>query len=393
MKVTIITVCLNSAKTIEQTIQSVINQTYKNIEYIIVDGKSIDKTIRIIKKYKRSIACWISEPDEGLYDAMNKGIKLATGDIIGIINSDDWYELDAVEKVVGYFEKESCEMTYGDLTFVYSDQRKERASAKNVCLDDMKYGNVLWHPTVFVKRSLYILYGAYRLAYKIYSDYDFLLRMYYKGYRALYVPYNIAFFRVNGLHSNMPRRMILEEKRIAIENLLKQTDINQKPIRKIIDENYKIKRANMINSYILKRIVNYGKAAYCIKIILRKYFGRISCVSIFGAGREGLKCYNILRKSSINVKQFIDNSPLKWNKKYKGISIVSPHNLNVFEESNCIVISIEKYGYEVHSQLDKIGFKYKRDFIYAQDLKNEMISLYIKTIIHGENRYALLRNG
>ena len=91
-KVSIITVCLNSEKTLEQAIQSVISQTYKNIEYIIVDGASTDGTLDIISKYENKITKWVSEKDQGLYYAMNKGIDMATGDIVGIINSDDWYE-------------------------------------------------------------------------------------------------------------------------------------------------------------------------------------------------------------------------------------------------------------------------------------------------------------
>ena len=104
--ISIITVCFNSSKTIRQTIESVLNQTYTNIEYILVDGKSTDNTVAIIEEYapqftaKGIVYRWVSEPDAGIYDAMNKGIKLATGEWIGIINSDDWYELDACENML-----------------------------------------------------------------------------------------------------------------------------------------------------------------------------------------------------------------------------------------------------------------------------------------------------
>ncbi len=102
LKVSVITVVFNGAGTIEQTIKSVLGQTYKNIEYIIIDGDSTDGTQEIVEKYGESIACFVSEKDNGLYDAMNKGISYATGDIIGIINSDDYYAVDAVEHVVNY---------------------------------------------------------------------------------------------------------------------------------------------------------------------------------------------------------------------------------------------------------------------------------------------------
>ncbi|MDO4190908.1 MAG: glycosyltransferase, partial [Bacteroidales bacterium] len=114
--VSIITVCFNAEKTIEQTIQSVINQTYSNIEYIIIDGKSTDSTLNIVSKYKDNIATIISEPDNGIYDAMNKGIKLSSGELIGIINADDWYEKDAVKIMVNKYlstENKDNSLYYG----------------------------------------------------------------------------------------------------------------------------------------------------------------------------------------------------------------------------------------------------------------------------------------
>ena len=105
MLVSIITVVRNARKTIEQTINSVLSQTYKNIEYIIIDGASTDGTQEVIKKYENQLTYSVSEVDQGLYDAMNKGIQHARGDIIGIINSDDWYECNAIQKVVDVFEK------------------------------------------------------------------------------------------------------------------------------------------------------------------------------------------------------------------------------------------------------------------------------------------------
>ncbi len=121
--VSIITVCLNSEKTIEQTIQSVINQTYPNIEYIIIDGKSTDRTLEIIDKYKGKISILVSESDEGIYDAMNKGLKLATGELIGIINSDDWYESDAVETIVNSFLADrNVQVIYGNMDVYDQDK-------------------------------------------------------------------------------------------------------------------------------------------------------------------------------------------------------------------------------------------------------------------------------
>lgn len=379
MKVSIITVCLNSAKTIEKTIQSVIKQSYYDIEYSIIDGGSIDGTIDIIKKYEKYINKWVSEPDRGLYDAMNKGIREAAGDVIGIINSDDWYACDAVEKIVHYFKMGSCDITYGDLTFVYPDGREEMASAKDINLNDMKYKNVLWHPTVFVKKNVYELYGCYDLKYKIYADYDFLLRTYYKGCRICYVPHNLAFFRVDGLHNRMPRRTFLEERKIAIENLTFLEDFERDLVKKLVESHYEIERKNQIKSYLLKRMKRNGKLTLYVHLSMCEFFGDIPCFSIFGAGKEGGKCYRILRNSHIQVEKFIDNDSFKWNKMYEGISVVKPNVLEPSELSNRILISSKKYGNEIQKQLEKGGFKYKKDFIHFSDVEDRIISLYIKS--------------
>ncbi len=133
MKISIITVCFNSSKTIEKTFQSILNQTYTNIEHIVIDGGSSDSTVDIIKKYKKSIARFVSEPDKGLYDAMNKGIKLASGDIVGILNSDDIYtDKKVLENVARFHENNNIEVSFGNIIQL-TDYGKiiRRYSAKN----------------------------------------------------------------------------------------------------------------------------------------------------------------------------------------------------------------------------------------------------------------------
>jgi glycosyltransferase len=120
MKASIITVTFNSQDTIKSTIESVINQTYNNIEYIIIDGGSTDATIDIIKRYESKIAKWISEKDEGIYDALNKGLRFATGDLVGFLHSDDIYEnKNIISQIVNVFNKTNNEIVYGDLIYVY----------------------------------------------------------------------------------------------------------------------------------------------------------------------------------------------------------------------------------------------------------------------------------
>ncbi len=174
--VTIVTVCYNSEKTIKDTIESVLNQTYTNLEYILVDGDSKDNTVGIIKSYEKKFKDkgtsykWISEPDKGIYDAMNKGIDMASGEVVGIINSDDWYEKNTTQIIVEYLEKDdTIQMIHGDLFRVESENNiriirpDERIRSKNwtsnIDYSRLWKGMILSHPTCFIKKAVYEKYG------------------------------------------------------------------------------------------------------------------------------------------------------------------------------------------------------------------------------------------
>lgn len=173
--VSIITPCLNSKKTIRKTIESVINQTYKNIEYIIVDGESTDGTIEIIneyrEKYKDRIK-FISEKDHGIYDAMNKGIKLCSGSLIGIINSDDYYETNAVEIMVESMNESTYQILYGIVRVLKNETEYALSMNNHNFLNEL----MIPHPTCFITKKIYEDFGAYNLKYKLASDYDLMLR-------------------------------------------------------------------------------------------------------------------------------------------------------------------------------------------------------------------------
>jgi glycosyltransferase involved in cell wall biosynthesis len=183
LKVSIITVSKNSKDTISASIDSVLNQTYKNIEYIIIDGSSHDGTIEVIKKYIDKISYFTSEPDNGLYDAMNKGISHANGDIIGILNSDDFY-IDnlVIEKVVNEFESEEVDSIYADIVFVDSKNLNKILRYYDSSFFKPKkfaYGFMPAHPAFFVKKEIYDKYGCFNTKYKIAADFDLLVRFLY----------------------------------------------------------------------------------------------------------------------------------------------------------------------------------------------------------------------
>jgi glycosyltransferase involved in cell wall biosynthesis len=180
MKVTIITVCFNSEKTIEDTMKSVQSQLYPNIEYIVIDGNSKDRTNEIVSKYKDVVSVHISEPDNGLYDAMNKGIKLSTGDIIGVLNSDDILENDdVIQKLVNSIG--SNDGIYGDVGF-YSENdfsdKKRHYSSKGFKKAQFARGMMPAHPSFYVRKECYQKVGLYRTDFKIASDFDMVLRIF-----------------------------------------------------------------------------------------------------------------------------------------------------------------------------------------------------------------------
>jgi glycosyltransferase involved in cell wall biosynthesis len=206
-KFSIITVSFNSVVTIEQTILSVLNQTYSNIEYIIIDGGSTDGTVEIIKKHQAGISRWVSEPDKGIYDAMNKGIRLATGDWVGIINSDDYYELDAIEKVViASRDNPSCEVFHGLLKNWYKGQLYY-ISGPSIHMLNI---DSLAHPTAFVKKDIYMKYGVYNESYSIVADYELFLRFKNKNVQFILIESVLANFRIGGISTKS--NMFLYEK-------------------------------------------------------------------------------------------------------------------------------------------------------------------------------------
>lgn len=179
MKISIITVSYNSDKTIETTFKSLSEQSYDDIEYIVIDGGSTDDTLNIVKKYRDIINIMVSESDKGLYDAMNKGIKLATGDVIGLINSDDlFYDHNALEKVVEVFKKnKKLDSVYADLYYV-SQHNINKIIRRWVTGNQrqFKYGWHPAHPTFYIKKSVYDKFGLFDLSFNLAADFEIMLR-------------------------------------------------------------------------------------------------------------------------------------------------------------------------------------------------------------------------
>lgn len=213
MKVSIITAVFNNASTIAHCIESVLAQTYGDIEHIVVDGGSVDGTVNIIRKYEGKISKWVSEPDDGTYHALNKGIGMATGDIIGILHSDDIFAHDrVVEKVVsGMADFEGC---YGDLTYVSRDnpRRIVRYWKSRPYVNGLfKKGWMPPHPTLFVKRNIYDRFGLFNTDFRIAADYELMLRFIEREkISTCYIPEVLVKMRMGGASNRSLRNLLLK---------------------------------------------------------------------------------------------------------------------------------------------------------------------------------------
>jgi len=202
MLVTVLTPCFNSGKTIEKTLECIENQTYRNIEYIIIDGGSTDNTLELIEKHRSRLPerlTVISEKDNGIYDAMNKGIKLANGQLIGIVNSDDNYETDTVEQAVNHFCKNKYEVVYGmQRTFLNG---KEKSVV--IYHHDFLPQQMITHPTCFVTKDTYEKFGLFDTQYHSAADYDLMLR-YFKSGEVVFTPIYcvLSNFHLGGMSSS-----------------------------------------------------------------------------------------------------------------------------------------------------------------------------------------------
>lgn len=218
MNVSIITATYNSGATVKDTIVSVLSQNYPNIEYIIIDGDSKDDTLNIVRQYEplfNGRMKWISEKDNGIYDAMNKGIRLATGDVVGILNSDDFFRSnDVIANIAEEFIKdETLDCTIADLCFIDNNDKKKIVryySAKGWKPSYLRWGLEPPHPTFYCKKSVYNRLGLYKLTYKIGADYELLTRYLLAGrIKYKYIPMNMVCMRLGGVSTGGLKNVLI----------------------------------------------------------------------------------------------------------------------------------------------------------------------------------------
>ena len=206
MKISIVTVCFNSESTVRDTIESVLDQDYSNIEYIIIDGASTDKTIDIINEYSNNIKTIFSEPDKGIYDAMNKGVQISSGDSVGILNSDDIFShTRVISDIVKIIKDTNVDAVYGDLVVV--GRKKTSSIIRNYSSKyfrkwKIRFGLILPHPTFYVKRSLFDKLGFYKINYRVAADFELITRFLTNGITLVRNPDVMVKMRQGGISSN-----------------------------------------------------------------------------------------------------------------------------------------------------------------------------------------------
>lgn len=217
-KISIITVCYNSEAHIEEAIKSVINQDYNNIEYLLIDGGSKDATTNIINKYIDHISYFISEPDKGISDAFNKGIKAATGDIIGILNSDDFMMPGVLSKVAAEYEEDID--VYRGYCIIWDEKLDiKRYLYPNEKFGVPPFGSIICHESAFISKKRYEKTGMYKVDYKYTMDLDFFIRMYKdKSLKSKFIDVCVDTFRTGGASSSPVAKLEAERKKLIIEN-------------------------------------------------------------------------------------------------------------------------------------------------------------------------------
>lgn len=277
IKISIITVCYNSEDTIKETIISVMNQSYKNIEYIIIDGNSTDNTKTIIEKYLRKFReiKFISEKDKGIYDAMNKGINISSGDYIFFLNSGDrFYKDDVIEKIFLNEDMINYDVIYGNSMDIYKNKVVERKYNDKINNRYFIRGNGVCHQVIFARRSTFDK-NKFDLKYKICADKNWLVKSYKNGYKFKYIDMIISFYDRNGISSS-----------------IEATEIIKKETKSILINNYKILG---LSKYFIKDISGYGKIfkflVYYIKRNekLKNLIKHIYIKNIFNKSRKNIK--------------------------------------------------------------------------------------------------------
>ncbi len=370
MRISIVTVCYNSAGTIERTIKSVIGQNYDNVEYIVIDGGSTDGTVDIIKKYEQNISYWVSEEDGGIYDAMNKGIEHATGEIIAFLNSDDWYEENILGEIAWRFREPKLQVLCGDIYFHRNDKVERSHISKGKIEQEIRYCMGYHHSAMFVRKLLFIQFGKFDTQYKIVADYDWLLRVYDGHVNIMVVDKIFTNFSYGGISSRYEtqNQHLQERKKASISSLERNTELKEEEKQKwrkeievkCIEDGYSYKFALILDAILT------GTDERML-IDAKRIFDR-NRYEVFGCGARFRELKAILEKINIQITQLWDNNEEKWGTLIDGVLVGNPKEISL--DPDMVIIASTAYEKEIEAQLVNKGFrKHSHYMLYSEQIK------------------------
>ncbi len=362
-KISIITVVFNAANTIEGTIKSVLNQDYPQIEYIIIDGGSTDGTVEIIEKYRKSVSYFISEPDDGLYYAMNKGLEVAKGDYVYFLNAGDTLVQGAIVNVAQYLELYPVDILYGNIVHNRYGRRLP------LPLNAFYWQFPMSHQSIVLKRDSIDRFDTnYRLA----ADYKLFYEKYISGKIFLYLPIDIAFYEGDGLSDNLVNSC-RERAMVSCEMLKRLSGFEEYDLyrRFILDfyleKNFEIIMAGVDNTDILDEFANY-------------YASKYSEIIVFGTGDIAGKCFEFLKRLGDRIVFFVDNDKNKWGRNFNGYRIASPDEL-INEKNKTVLIMNERFMENISQQLETMQLDATMTIDNYADLKADFKLKYKSEII------------
>lgn len=361
MKISIITVSLNMVDTIECTIKSVISQECDELEYIVIDGGSDDGTVDIIHKYEDYISYWCSESDNGIYDAMNKGLTVATGDIVAFLNSDDWYEENALKTVTAQFDEET-DVLCGQVKAYKKGQLIGIEPNRKIPCEELFMGMCYCHQAIFTRRQVFEQYGYFDTRYMIAADYDWFLKLYVNGIRIKAVDVILANYNKAGISNQRLQTVFSEFYEIGRKALSQNKQMSEDEKRICIArqrENYKSNMAYAIMNVILESAFSNEQKALEKRLSGNRYI-------IFGTGIRGEKYVKLLLKCHADIQYAWDNNEKLWGTKWNSLFVDKPCRENV--KNSIIIVTSVKFKREMAIQLKNMGLKENEDYIYGDDL-------------------------
>lgn len=341
--ISIVTVCYNEYTTIARTIQSIINQNCDSIEYIIIDGGSNDGTLDIIKRYEKNITYWVSEPDEGIYDAMNKGIGLANGEWITFMNANDWYEKNAFDIILNELDRCSDGLLYAKVHKIIDGKIEGYIGiSETTNPEEIHFRNLYCHQGLFVKKDLFKIVGVYDTNFQYLADYDWLLKAHKMGYDPKYIDFCVANFLIGGV-SGSPAANVERCKLI-----IKHCKNHEK-----FPDYLECRRGELEFDILYRNGIAFNNEL--IKPNM-KYF-------IWGIGNYGKKCTHMIKDLPIEIAGYIDKN--KQTKTFENIQVYSNKEFfSKFENAKChdliVLVASTIYEKEIVEELREKSFPMKQ---------------------------------